>query len=77
MKFKYAPMYRPPSFNCLPRQGWELVERPSITPNNYERRIDLPVSEFPFGVIAFESQLSKEDEAAYDLKPLGIEEVVA
>jgi hypothetical protein len=71
MKHRYAPMYRPPSFNCLPRAGWELLERPAMTPNNFERRQDLPVSSYQFGVIAFDSQLSKEDEAAYDLTYLG------
>lgn len=67
IKYLYTPQYRPPSFNCLPK-GWGLVERPAATPNNFERRTDLPVSQHPFGVVSFHAELTEDQLADYQLK---------
>jgi len=68
---KYACLYRPPSWASLP-SGWTLLERPLILPNNFERRIDLPVSEYQYGVIGFASPLSSADREHYGLQYLGV-----
>ena len=68
--FFYIPLYRPPSWNCLP-EGWELVERPSFTPNNYERRTDLPVSLYPYGMIAYSRELTAAEIDTYQLRRVG------
>lgn len=70
MKYLYTPLYRPPSFAALPR-GWDLVERPRLVPNNYERRVDLPVSEHPHGVVGFDRKLTEHEKDSYQLQFMG------
>jgi len=67
-KWTYTPMYRPPSSVTLPA-GWSLVERPA--PGlGFDRRADLPISEYRFGIVAYEKPLSDGDEIRYQLKPV-------
>lgn len=66
--YLYTPLYRPPSWNCLP-PGWTLVERPTST-TNFDRRIDLPVSVHPHGVISYPRPLTSDEIDNYQLKVL-------
>ncbi len=66
MKYRYSNKYRPPGYATLPK-GWELVERPSHPSAGYERRIDLPRSSRPFGVVEFDRPLSPAEVEAYEL----------
>lgn len=65
--YHYVCLYRPPSFASLPA-GWELVEKPRQTPHNFERRTDLPVSPFPFGVVGFQRELTAMECEQYQLR---------
>jgi hypothetical protein len=73
MKYLYTPLYRPPGAFSLPK-GWTLIERPALVPNNFERRKDLPVSQYPHGVVGFDSKLPPQDVADFQLRFLGSEQ---
>lgn len=64
--FRYIPLYRPPSFNCLPK-GWTLVERPRDG-YDYARRTDLPLSEYPHGVVEYDRPLTAHEITSYQLR---------
>lgn len=66
--FKYVPLYRPPSFASVPAD-WTLVERPRMN-CGFDRRTDLPLSEYPFGVIGYPKKLSDDAVKVFQLKPL-------
>lgn len=68
MKYKYTPLYRPPSFATVPA-GWTLVERPKMS-CGFDRRTDLPVSEHQFGVIAYEKPLTEAEIRNFQLMPV-------
>ena len=70
MKHYYTLLYRPPSFASLP-PGWELVARPALVPNNYERRTDLPVSPHQHGTIAYTRELTAAEIDSYQLQRVG------
>jgi hypothetical protein len=59
-------MYRPPGFATVPA-GWVLLERPKLD-CGFDRRIDLPVSSYMFGVIGYSKPLSDDDVKRYELK---------
>jgi hypothetical protein len=66
MKYRYAPLYRPPSTCTLPCP-FTLVERPA--PGlGFDRRTDLPASIHRFGVVQYDRPLSDDDLARYELK---------
>lgn len=67
LRVLYTPLYRPPSSSSLPR-GWELVERPRLVPNNFERRLDCPISQYTFGVVSYDHILSPDEVEGYQLK---------
>ena len=65
---KYTLLYRPPSFATLPAgKLWVLLERPRVS-CGFDRRTDLPLSEYPFSVIAFTEKLSAADLKAFEIK---------
>lgn len=67
----YTLLYRPPSFATLPRGiGWTLLARPTIPSSGYERRTDLPTSEHPFGIVAFDRELTADEMDRFELKEL-------
>jgi len=68
--YRYAPLYRPPGFATLPAgKTWVLLERPRIS-CGFDRRTDLPLSEYPFGVIGYAHPLPDSEVKAFELKPL-------
>ena len=66
MKHRYTLLYRPPSFDCLPKV-WTLVDRPQV---GFEKRSDLPVSILQFGAVEFERRLSEQEVADFQLHKL-------
>lgn len=65
-KTRYTLLYRPPSFATCP-PGWNLIERPAAG-LGFDRRTDLPASQFRFGVIEYDAPLSDEDVERYQMK---------
>ena len=65
MSYRYAPKYRPPTFATVPG-GWTLLERPSLS-CGFDRRTDLPVSSYRYGVIGYDKPLSEDDVKRYEL----------
>ena len=61
---RYTQLYRPPSSCALPK-GWTLVERPF---EGFEKRIDLPLSEYRFGIVEFERMLTADEIEDFELK---------
>lgn len=68
--FLYAPKYRPPGLGAVP-DGWTLVERPAMSGLGFDRRTDLPVSRFRYGVISYPKRLSDAEIRKWDLEDLG------
>jgi hypothetical protein len=67
----YTLMYRPPSTFTLPRVGWTLLERPAC--GGFDRRDDLPVSIYTFGVVTFDRELTDDEIERFELKMVGEE----
>lgn len=63
----YSLLYRPPGIT-LPK-GWVLVERPWAG-LGFDKRTDLPLSRFRFGVIAYSRPLSDDEIKAFELQPV-------
>jgi len=63
----YTNKYRPPGYATLPA-GWNLVERPANPAFGFERRADLPVSKYPFGLVSFDRPLTPAEVEAYELE---------
>ena len=68
VRYRYAPLYRPPGFATVPG-GWSLVERGPLHP--VPLRPDLPMGKRSFGVIDYVRKLTDEEVADYQLDPLG------
>jgi hypothetical protein len=68
MLYKYTPLYRPPGFATVPA-GWTLVERPKLS-CGFDRRTDLPISQYTYGVIAYEKPLIEAEIRQYQLMPV-------
>jgi len=68
MLYKYTPLYRPPGFVTVPAD-WVLVERPKIS-CGFDRRTDLPVSQYTYGVIAYTKPLTEAEIRQFQLMPV-------
>ena len=68
MIYKYVPLYRPPGSASLPK-GWTLLERPRRD-CGFDRRTDLPLSKYPFGVVGYDRPLTTLETTNYELKVL-------
>jgi len=66
--YYYTPIYRPPGAFTLPRgKEWTLIERPRN--GGFERRVDLPVSAYAWGIIGYAEPLTPEELATFELSP--------
>jgi len=63
-KFLYKPLYRPAPFSGIPK-GWDYVEAP---PDIAHRRMDLPMSNWIHGVIAYDRPLTKDECKNHELE---------
>jgi hypothetical protein len=65
---RYTTLSRPPSTFSLPKACWNIVERPADIFAGFEKRIDLPVSQYTFGVITFDRELTAEEIEHFGLR---------
>lgn len=64
---RYTPLYRPPGHATLPKAQWILVEAPRGLPGALHRH-DLPRSQYTWGVVVFDRELTPEEIEAFELR---------
>ena len=68
IEYIYRPLYRPVSFCTLPKDvKWDYLEAPATNPMIAERR-GIPLSRQPYGIIAIDRQLTKEELDHYGME---------